>query len=104
MEMPVFKDILFDLINESEALDIINISWNEEDNLFVVQLSDLSQFVVHLRDAATLTMKERSGLVSLSESVSNFALGEEEQSLDDALNLPTKSMPVITIVPPKPKS
>lgn len=104
METSVFKDILFDLINESEALDIINISWNEEDNLFVVQLSDLSQFVVHLRDVATLTMKERSGLVSLSESVTNFALGDAEQSLDDSLNLSTKSTPVIKLVPPKPES
>ena len=36
METAEFKDILFDLINESNELSIINIAWNEDDNLFVV--------------------------------------------------------------------
>lgn len=101
MEMTVFKDILFDLINESDDLNIINIAWNEDDNLFVIQLSDLSQFVVQIKTADELTAKERSGLVGLSESVSSFALGDAEQSLDDALNAPRKGKTVISIVPPK---
>ncbi|MBQ1372096.1 MAG: hypothetical protein IIY70_04110 [Oscillospiraceae bacterium] len=98
MEMAVFKDILFDLINECDDLNVINIAWNEDDNLFVVQLSDLSQFVVQIKSADELTVKERSGLVSLSESVSNFALGDTEQSLEEALNVPRKGKPVISIV------
>ncbi|MBR6861295.1 MAG: hypothetical protein IKM73_08240 [Acidaminococcaceae bacterium] len=101
MELTEFKDILFDLINESDDLSIINIAWNETDNLFVVQLSDLSQFVVQVKPAKALTEKERSGLVGLSESVSSFALGEAEQSLKDALNVHRKGKPVITLVPPK---
>ena len=101
MEISVFKDILFDLINESDALNIINISWNEIENLFVVQLSDLTQFVVQIKSGDELTAKERSGLVGLSESVSSFALGDAEQSLDDALNAHRKGKPVITIVQPK---
>ena len=104
MELAVFKDILFDLINESDDLNIINIAWDEDDNIFVVQLSDLSQFVVQLKSADELTAKERSGLVSLSESVSSFALGDAEQSLDDVLNTPRKGKYVISIVPPKHES
>ena len=101
MEMTIFKDILFDLINESDDLNIINIAWNEDDNLFVVQLSDLSQFVVQIKSADELTARERSGLVGMSESVSGFALGDAEQSLDEALNAPRKGKGVISIVPPK---
>lgn len=102
MEMAVFKDILFDLINECDDLSIINIAWNEDDNLLVVQLSDLSQFVVQIKNADELTAKERSGLVSLSESVSSFALGDAEQQLDDALEkVYAKGKPVISIVPSK---
>lgn len=101
MEMAVFKDILFDLINESDSLNIINISWNEDNNLFVIQLSDLSQFVVQIKNADELTVTERSGLVSLSESVSSFALGDAEQSLEEALNIHRKGKPVISIVPPE---
>ena len=101
MELTEFKDVLFDIINESVELNIINIAWNETDNLFVVQLSDLSQFVVQVKLAETLTEKDRSGLVGLSESVSSFALGDAEQSLEDALNVHQKGTPVITLVPPK---
>ena len=101
MDMTVFKDILFDLINESDELNIINIAWNEEDNLFVVQLSDLTQFAVQIKPAEALTEKERSGLVGLSEAVSSFALGDAEQSLDDALNAARKGKSVIAIVKPK---
>ena len=101
MEMAVFKDILFDLINESDALNIINIAWNEAENLFVVQLSDLTQFVVQIKSGDELTAKERSGLVGLSESVSSFALGDAEQGLEDALNPCVKGKPVISIVPLK---
>lgn len=101
MELTEFKDILFDLINESGDLSILNIAWNESDNLFVVQLSDLSQFVVQVKPTETLTDKERAGLVGLSESVSSFALGDAEQSLEDALNVHQKGTPVITLVPPK---
>ena len=103
MEMTVFKDILFDLINESNDLSIINIAWNEDGNLFVMQLSDLTQFVVQIKSADELTAKERSGLVGLSESVSSFALGDAEQSLEDALNVHRKGKPVIKIVPTKPE-
>lgn len=101
MDMTVFKDILFDLINESDELNIINIAWNEEDNLFVVQLSDLTQFAVQVKPAEVLTEKERSGLVGLSEAVSSFALGDAEQSLDDALNASRMGKSVIKIVKPK---
>ena len=104
MEMTVFKDILFDLINESDDLSIINIAWNEDGNLFVVQLSDLSQFVVQIKAADDLTAKERSGLVGLSESVSSFALGDANQSIDETLKTNAKGKPVISIVPsPKEK-
>ena len=101
MEIAVFKDILFDLINESDELSIINIAWNEDDNLFVVQLSDLSQFVVQVKPAEELTEKERAGLVGLSESISNFALGTADPSLSDAFDVQRKGSPVIKLVPPK---
>lgn len=101
MEISVFKDILFDLINESDDLNIVNIAWNEVDNLFIVQLSDLSQFAVQIKPAEVLTAKDRSGLVSLSESISSFALGDGEQTLEEALDTKRKGKPAIKIVPRK---
>ena len=101
METAVFKDILFDLINESDKLSIVNIAWNEDDNLFVVQLSDLSQFAVQVKPAEELTEKERAGLVGLSESISNFAQRNADPRLNEAADAHRKGNPIIKLVPPK---
>ena len=101
MEIAVFKDILFDLINESDELSIVNIAWNEDDNLFVVQLSDLSQFAVQVKPVEELTEKERAGLVGLSESISNFAQRNADPRLNEAAYVHRKDNPVIKLVPPK---
>ena len=69
MELNVFKDTLFDLINESPALDLIDIAWNEKKNLLVAKLLDGSQFAVQVKQAWELTNEERDGLVNLGSGI-----------------------------------
>lgn len=40
MEITVFKDILWDLINESDALDVTDIQSNGKENCFIVTVKD----------------------------------------------------------------
>ena len=44
MELNKFKDILFDLINESDMLSIREIESRDEDNLFRLILNDGTVF------------------------------------------------------------
>ena len=46
MELNYFKDILFDLINESDDLDICEIETNDKAGLFRILLSDGSRFLI----------------------------------------------------------
>ena len=48
MELNYFKDILFDLINESNALDIDDIQSNDRANKFLVLMKDGTAFSVHV--------------------------------------------------------
>ena len=73
MELNQFKDILFDLVNETDALNVAEIALNERDNLFVVFLTDGSSYAVQVRPVEGLTPEERSGLNNLSESLHQFA-------------------------------
>ena len=69
MELNVFKDTLFDLINESPDLDLYEIAWNEKKNLLVAKLLDGSQFAVQVKQAWELTEEERDGLVNLGPGI-----------------------------------
>ena len=46
MELNYFKDILFDLINESDELDAVQIDSDEHRNIFTVHVSDGTVFSV----------------------------------------------------------
>lgn len=64
MELNVFKDKLFDLINESPELDLYEIAWNEKQNLLVAKMNDGSAFAVQVKPEAELTQEERDGLAA----------------------------------------
>lgn len=46
MEINFFKDILFDLINESNDLDISRIEANDKENSFRITMTDGSCFLI----------------------------------------------------------
>lgn len=46
MRLDYFKDVLFDLINESDALDIEDIQSDDRANTFLVSMKDGSCFSV----------------------------------------------------------
>lgn len=48
MDINYFKDILFDLINESNALDIDDIQSDDRANKFLVFTKDGTAFSVHV--------------------------------------------------------
>ena len=48
VEINVFKDILWDLMNESDSLDVTDIQSIEKDNRFIVTVSDGSSFEVQV--------------------------------------------------------
>ena len=48
MVLNYFKDVLFDLINESNALDIDDIQCDDRANTFAVLLKDGSSFLVQV--------------------------------------------------------
>ena len=48
MDINVFKDLLWDLINESNELDVIDIRCDDKENLFEVTVRDGSSFVVRI--------------------------------------------------------
>ena len=86
MELNVFKDTLFDLINESPDLDLYEIAWNEKQNLIVAKMNDGSSFAVQVKPAAELSDEERSGLVSLGTMMDDYAekLGRHVREEADA--------------------
>ncbi|MCQ2419456.1 MAG: hypothetical protein MJ085_06695 [Clostridia bacterium] len=51
MKINYFKDILFDLINESDALDIADIQSNDRGNSFVVIMKDGTSFSIQISTA-----------------------------------------------------
>ncbi len=48
LDINVFKDLLWDLINESNELDVIDIRCDDKENLFEVTVRDGSSFVVRI--------------------------------------------------------
>ena len=48
MDINVFKDILWDLINESDALDVSDIQSIDKENRFIVTVRDGSSFQVQV--------------------------------------------------------
>ena len=44
MELDYFKDQLFDLLNESDAMDISDITADDRHDLFIVSTADGGQF------------------------------------------------------------
>ena len=50
MDFTVFKDIIFDLINECDAFDIETIQSFDKANRFIVNMSDHRSFEIVLRD------------------------------------------------------
>ena len=48
MDVNYFKDILFDLMNESDALDVADIQSDDRANKFLVLTKDGTAFSVHV--------------------------------------------------------
>ena len=48
MNIDYFKDILFDLMNESDALDVADIQSDDLANMFLVVMKDGTAFSVHV--------------------------------------------------------
>ena len=46
MELNYFKDKLFDLLNDSEDMDILDINADEKNNLFTVSTLDGNEFEI----------------------------------------------------------
>ena len=53
MDINVFKDILWDLINESDELDVVDIQSNDKTNQYRVTVRDGSSFVVQVTKEST---------------------------------------------------
>ena len=51
MELNYFKDVLFDLLNESDELDVADIRSDEKANTFLVSMEDGTAFLVQLSAA-----------------------------------------------------
>ena len=50
MDFTVFKDMIFDLINECDAFDIETIQSFDKENRFIVNMADRQSFEIVLRD------------------------------------------------------
>ena len=48
MDINVFKDILWDLMNESDALDVSDIQSVDKENRFIVAVRDGSSFQIQI--------------------------------------------------------
>ncbi|MBQ6431364.1 MAG: hypothetical protein IJJ99_05780 [Oscillospiraceae bacterium] len=48
MDVNYFKDILFDLMNESDALDVADIQSDDRANTFTVLMKDGTSFLLHV--------------------------------------------------------
>lgn len=44
MNINYLKDVLFDLLNECDALDLSDIESRDSENLFILHMADGSQF------------------------------------------------------------
>lgn len=51
MELNYFKDILFDLLNESDELDVADIQSDDTANTFLVSMKDGTSFLVQVSAA-----------------------------------------------------
>ena len=51
MDINYFKDILFDLLNESDAIDANDIQADDKNNSFTVTVQDGSSFTVRVEKA-----------------------------------------------------
>lgn len=51
MELNYFKDILFDLLNESDELDVADIQSDDTANTFLVSMKDETSFLVQVSAA-----------------------------------------------------
>lgn len=51
MELNYFKDILFDLMNESDELDVADIQSDDRANTFLVSMKDGTSFFVQISAA-----------------------------------------------------
>ena len=41
-----FKDYLFDILNETDKLPILDINAHDQENLFLITLKDFSEFTI----------------------------------------------------------
>lgn len=53
MELNYFKDKLFDILNETDDLDISDISADDRNDRFLIYLADGSVFEVECRESGT---------------------------------------------------
>ena len=51
MEVNYFKDILFDLLNESDELDVTDIQSDDKANTFLISMKDGTSFLVQVSAA-----------------------------------------------------
>ena len=65
MKLNKFKDMLFDLINESDEINVSSIALNEKKNLLVAYFSDGTEYALHIMPVSELSKEDREGLVVL---------------------------------------
>lgn len=65
MDLNRFKDTLFDLINESDELNVSNIAWNEKKNVLVAYFPDGSEYALCVMPVSDLADEDCNGLVVL---------------------------------------
>ena len=51
MELNYFKDLLFDVISDSNEMSVSDIKADDRQNTFTIQMADRSRFVVECRKA-----------------------------------------------------
>ena len=50
MDFNIFKDNLFDLINESDVLDVDDIEADDKNDLLIVTMKDGTKFRIHIEE------------------------------------------------------
>ena len=50
MDFNIFKDNLFDLINESDVLDVEDIEADDKNDLLLVTMKDGTKFRIHIEE------------------------------------------------------
>ena len=63
MELDYFKDKLFDLLNDSEEMGIIDLNADERNNLFIVRTEDGNTLYCYLRSGwrCSVSLQENAG-------------------------------------------